>query len=219
MTPEQCVEEYCDEYAQHGFGHSDYIDLLDRFVFLEPLREARQLARIISAYDPMTTAGGQRGRADRASYAFTLLSSIDQSVMRLRALPEGRQIIQAARSLLQRMQTAHFDKDPENEKECQEKRQYEILVDGLKGLDGINSADLAIQDTLKVRYEIRLSAGELGRFVDYLISEDPSYPRWSGRELYRHPTEVNSAGFNLQYLLMKNGTPFYDAYLRFTSRK
>jgi hypothetical protein len=40
MTPEQQVDEYCNEYVRHGLGHSDYSDLIKK-VYLPPRNQSR----------------------------------------------------------------------------------------------------------------------------------------------------------------------------------
>ena len=38
MTPEQRIQEYCDEYYENAFEDFDYCDLLESFVLAAPAR-------------------------------------------------------------------------------------------------------------------------------------------------------------------------------------
>lgn len=98
MTPEQRAEEYCNEYARHGLYHLEYGELLDRYIFLQPLSVAAQTAKIIDGYDPRNKSRS-RGKADRAYEAGILVTSIDERAIRLRASAEGRTAILAMKQL------------------------------------------------------------------------------------------------------------------------
>ena len=214
MTPEQRAEEYCNEYARHGLYHLEYGELLDRYIFLQPLRVAAQLAKIIDGYDPRNKSRS-REKADRAYEAGILLVGIDESAVRLRASAEGRAAIQAMKRLSQNMLAAHFDKDEDND---QNRRRYELQISGIEEVEGVNYCDQAIENTLRLRYKIHFSEGELIRFVDYLITEDPLYPAWSTREEYKDLTQRNEAGNPIWYLIMKKPEPFYKAYVQFKAK-
>jgi len=214
MTPEQRAEEFCNEYARHGLYDLQYGELLDRYVFLEPLRVAAQLAKIIDAYDPGNKSRS-REKADRAYEAGILVTSIDERAIRLRASAEGRAAIQAMKRLSQNMLAAHFDKDEDND---QNRRRYELQISFIEEVEGVNNCDHAIENTLRLRYKIHFSEGELRRFVDYLITADPLYPGWSGREEYKDLTQRNEAGNPIWYLIMKKPEPFYKAYVQFKAK-
>lgn len=214
MTPEQRAEEYCNEYARHGLYHLEYGELLDRYIFLQPLSVAAQMAKIIDAYDPRNKSRS-REKADRAYEAGILVTSIDERAIRLRASAEGRAAIRAMKRLSQNMLAAHFDKDQDND---QNRRRYELQISFIEEVEGVNNCDQAIQNTLRLRYKIQFSEGELLRFVDYLIAEDPFYPAWSAREEYKDLTQRNSAGYPIWYLIVKNPEPFYKAYLQFKAK-
>ncbi len=215
MTPEQRAEEYCGEYVRHGLYHSDYFDLLHRYVYLQPIRVAAHLAKIIDGYDPRQAKGRNREKADRAYEAGILLVGIDESAVRLRASAEGRAAIQAMKQLSQNMLAAHFDKDEDND---QNRRRYELQISGIEEVEGVNYCDQAIENTLRLRYKIHFSEAELIRFVDFLITEDPYYPTWSGREEYKDLTQRNEAGNPIWYLIMKKPEPFHKAYLQFKAK-
>lgn len=48
MTPEQQVEEYCNEYFRHGPAHSDYRDLIRKYINLHAIRAVVRLAEIVN---------------------------------------------------------------------------------------------------------------------------------------------------------------------------
>jgi hypothetical protein len=214
MTPEQRAEEYCNEYARHGLYHLEYGELLDRYIFLQPLSVAAQMARIIDAYDPRNKSRS-REKADRAYEACILVTSIDERAIRLRASAEGRTAILAMKQLSQNMLAAHFEKDEDID---QNRRRYELLISWVGEVEGVNYCDQAIENTLRLRYKIQFSEGELIRFVDYLITEDPYYPAWSAREEYKDLTQRNEAGNPIWYLIVKKPEPFYKAYLQFKAK-
>jgi hypothetical protein len=214
MTSEQAAEEYCNEYVRHGLYHSEYLEILDRYIFLQPIRVAAHLAKIVDAYDPSRVKGTNREKGDGAYEACILLVSIDQSAVRLRAPDDGRKAIQAMKSLLERMRTAHFDTGESYDR----RNTYEILVSGLREVERINYCDESIRSTLKLRYKISLSDKELSDFTDYLISQDPYYPEWSGREEYKDLTQRNEAGNPIWYVIMKKPERFYNACLQYKAK-
>jgi hypothetical protein len=215
MTPEQQVDEYCNEYVRHGLGHSDYSDLIRKYINLHAIRAVVRLAEIVNQYDPTGRGKSSREKADRAYQATVLLPMIDANVVRLRASAEGRTAILAMKQLSQNMLAAHFDKDEDND---QNRPRYELLISSVEELEGVTDCDQAIENTLRLRYKIHLSEGELVRFVDYLITEDPYYPAWSTREEYKDLTQRNEAGNPIWYLIMKKPEPFYKAYLQFKAK-
>lgn len=214
MTPEQRADEYCSEYARHGLYHSEYFDLLDRYISLQPLSVAAQLGKIVDGYDPRNKSRS-RERADRAYEAGILLASIDEGTIRLRASAEGRTAILAMKQLSQNMLAAHFEKDEDID---QNRRRHELLISWVGEVEGVNYCDQAIEKTLRLRYQIHFSEGELLRFVNYLITEDPHYPAWSTKEEYKDLTQRNEAGNPIWYLIMRKPEPFYKAYLQFKAQ-
>ncbi|HXG65630.1 MAG TPA: hypothetical protein VNO70_11020 [Blastocatellia bacterium] len=215
MTPERRVEEYCREYVRHGLLHSDYRDLIKRYISLDAIRAVAHVAKILDEYDPTRPVGRSREKVERTDDAIALLPQLDANVVRLRASGEGRTAIEVIRRLMEKMRAAHFDTaEPSDYNQSR----YKVLVIYLKELEGINGCDRAIQNTLKLRYKISLSDKELLDFVNHLISQDPYYPGWSEREEYKDLTQRNEAGYPLWFVIVKNPEPFYQAYLKYQAR-
>lgn len=215
MTPEQQVDEYCNEYVRHGPQHPDYRALIRRYINLHAIRAVVRLAEIVNQYDPTARGRSSRENGDRAYEACVLLPMMDSNVVRLRALAEGRAAIEAMKRLSGRMRGAHFDSE---ESDDRNRSRYELLTSSLKEIEGVNYCDQAIEKTLRLNYKIHFSEGELMRFVDYLITEDPYYTAWSTREEYKDLTQRNAAGNPIWYLIMKKPEPFYKAYLQFKAQ-
>jgi hypothetical protein len=63
-----------------------------------------------------------------------------------------------------------------------------------------------------------LSDRELTDFVTFLISKDPRYPTWSKTIWYRDTSKRNEAGNPLQYAIVEDIGPFYEAYLKYKAK-
>jgi hypothetical protein len=219
MTPAQRVHEYCDEYHRHSLWDSDYIDLLSQYIRRDGVKSLPAIVQIISEFDPTNSKGKSNKKKDRASAAQTLLSEIDGRLIRLRAFPEGRAAIEALRREVQRMLAAHFDTADVMSGEGSDRYRYEICVSSLEDMEGLNPRDMALQDTLRIRYKHTLSKTEMLAFVEYLISQEPKYPSWipGALEHFKDFSDLNEAGYPRQYYLIKNMEPFYNAYLKYKS--
>ena len=213
MTPEQRVEEACQEYARHGLADSGYQDLLESYISHDGLKAVAQLAKIVNDYDPTRPDGAERNLRSEASEGF--LGYIDGNVFRLRASDEGRRAIEAMRALLGRMLRAHFDTDDSYDR----RNRYQILVHSLKEIEDNSACDEAIRNTLKLHYKISLSDQELSHFTRYLILQDPNYPSWSEREEFKDMARRNEAGNPIWYVIMKNPERFYNAYVQYKGKK
>jgi hypothetical protein len=216
MTPEQRVEEYCSEYARHGFWDSDYTDLLDKYIDRDGLKAVPGMIKIIDEFDPTRREGRSKEKDARCYAAWGLLGGVDDSVVRLRALGEGRKGIEAMRRLVDRMRAAHLDTATGDDYAKQ--LRYRSTLETLQEMEGINMRDEAIRDTLKLRYKISLSNQEMLDFVNYMISQDPSYPAWIETELYKDLEQRNEAGNPLQYVIVKNIEPFRRLYLQYKAK-
>jgi hypothetical protein len=212
MTPLQRVEEFCREYVRHGYRDSDYGDLLDSYISRDGVKALPPIIKIIEEYDPTRPGGSGKQKSERCDAVIGLLPKMDANVVRLRALPEGIQAMDAMGRLAERMRGAHFDiAEPDDYNQSR----YKVLISDLNEIEGINYCDLAIRNTLKLKYKISLSDRDLLDFVSYLISLDPYYPGWSEREEFKDLTEKNKAGNPLWYVIVKKSQPFYDAYLKY----
>ena len=96
---------------------------------------------------------------------------------------------------------------------------FDLSSTTLEEITGLNATDEAIQDTLRIKYKIRLGKTALTEFAGFLISSDPTYPSWSERDLIRDYSRINEAGNPAQVFVMKKPDRFYQAYLEFTKRR
>jgi hypothetical protein len=215
MTPDQRVQEYCDEYYRHAFWDSDYIDMVRNYILQDGTQALPAITQIISEFDPTTPKGKSRQKNARAFAAEGLLSQVDGRVVRLRAFPEGRAAMAALESLVQRMLAAHFDTADVTKGETSDRYRYEDSQSELKDMQGINHFDRGIKDTLRIRYNITLSDEQLLDLINYLISQEPHYPGWSALENYKDLSDRNEAGYPRQYLILKNPEPFYKLYQKY----
>lgn len=196
MTPEQRIDEQIKEH-DHMLDHSDkQSDLIQKYRRIDGLKGSAHLIKLIESYQP------KRLRDTRFSLAVMMANDIDESIVRLRASPEGRSVIEAIERLSARMFAAG------------KKRSYEEL--DLPRLKGINFTDRAVRDTLWVKYKIELSDSELLEFSSYLIKNAPTYPGWSKKDFRKDYSRLNDAGNPLQVYVMKNPERFHRAYLEFS---
>jgi hypothetical protein len=216
MTPGQRVEEYCDEYYHHAFSDIGYMDLLKGYILHDGTDAVPPLISVIDGYDPTTNEGGSRKKDAWCFAAEGLLSQLDSHVIRLRTAELGTRAIQAMEHLIQRMEAAGFDAQ-DRQKQNKMLSRYMGTHSELERLQGLNASDWSIQDTLKVKYNIKLSDHEMLGFVRYLTQYDPTYPRWAESEIYRDHSDLNEAGNPRIYVILKNGERFYRLYLQYKS--
>ena len=198
MTPEQRIDEQIKEH-EHFLDHSDkQSDLIQKHRRLDGLKGSSHLIKLIDSYNP------RRLRDTRFSLAIMMANDIDERVVRIRASPEGREIIAAIERLSSKMVAVG------------KKRSYEEQE--LPRLKGINFTDRAVSDTLWVKYKIEISDSVLLEFSNYLVQIDPTYLGWSKTEYLKDYSRLNAAGNPLQVYVMKNPERFHRAYLKFSKR-
>src|SRR5262245_53852497 len=135
MTPDQQVEEYCQEHARHLFSyHVEYVALLTKYLQQDGLKVMPQVIREIEAYDPTMRIGASEEKFRRYEGANFILDALDAKVFRIRAFEEGRKAIEAIRRSIERMRAAHFDNPKEVEYEMH--RRYELSLRYLKYREG-----------------------------------------------------------------------------------
>jgi hypothetical protein len=193
MTPEQRVDEYIREDLRHKYDLDDnYHDLVFNYIRRDVIRGLDPISKIIDEYNPKEIKGKTKESSERYDAAWILLSDIDGTVIRLRASEEGQRGIEAVRRAVERMQAAHFD-DAESYNYNKQGR-YQLSLIALKEMTGINARDEAVRHTLKLRYKISVSETDMLGFVNYMISQDPSYPSLMVTELYKDQEQLNQAG-------------------------
>jgi hypothetical protein len=217
MTPEERVREYCNEHYRDGsLQHAAYLDALFDHLKRDGLKAFPEMTKIINEFDPTRSKNSGRDKDGIAYAAEILLGSLDR-FFRVRAFAEGKQAIDAMSREVELMRAAHFDTAP-TEGEYSKRYRYEASVGMLQDLKGASDYDMSVQDTLKLRYNIKLSKNELVDFSNYLTSQDPYYPGWSETEWYVDHSQLNDAGNPLQYSIVKDIEPFHKAYLKYKAK-
>jgi hypothetical protein len=131
---------------------------------------------------------------------FTVLaiaSDVDQQVVRLRSLKEGREAIAAAADAIKKMQDTGLSDDtthPYNKSHF-----GEYLLDSARST---NQFDDDIRALLNSEFHVTLSDNDFVKFINFLTLKYPTYPSWTPRiEMARD--------------LRTNKKKYYDAYLEF----
>ncbi|HZS08933.1 MAG TPA: hypothetical protein VFD58_29115 [Blastocatellia bacterium] len=215
MTPKQHVEEFCREHARHVFPfHNTYDETLEEYLRKDGPRAFPQVIREIEAYDPTRRTGASEEKFRRYEGAVFILSHFDCRVFRVRAFGDGRRAIDALKLLSEKLRIAHSNSKEDDEYEM--KRRYELHLSYIEALEGISIADEAIRDTLKLKYDIRLSDDDLLNFINYLISRNPYYPGWSESKMHKE----NYRDDRSKWLrIFKTPEPFLQAYLEYKAKK
>jgi hypothetical protein len=196
MTPDQRLDEQISESEYHLTDASDkQWSVIRKYTDKDGLSAASHLVQIIDGYNPKNVYH------DHSGTAVIIASDIDDRIVRLRASPEGRSVIEAIERLSARM-IAAGSKYSNNELD-------------LPKLRGLNFVDHAIADTLRVKYRIKLSDSELLEFTNYLVEKDPTYPSWSERTMIKDSSPPNDAASPAQVFIMKQPERFYQEYLAF----
>jgi hypothetical protein len=195
MTPAQRIDEQISE-GEHIFDGSDKQSyLIQKYRRIDGLKGLPYLIQLIDGYDP------KRSRDTRFFDAMIMASDLDDNVVRLRASPEGRSVIEAIERLSTRMRVAG--------------KTDSMVEMTLISAKAVNSADEAVRDTLWVKYRIKISDSELLEYSDYLVKRDPTYPGWSKQNFVKDYSRINEAGNPSQVHIMKKPKRYYHAYLAF----
>jgi len=214
MTPTQRVEEYANEQAFHKYDIVDkQNDLIRKYLQRDGLNAVRRIIEIINEYDPTNAAGRSANKGERFDAMWMLLGELDNRVVRLRASADGRQAIEALDRAINRMRAAGYGKKDQHD--WAEHGRFDLALTTVHDAKGVNATDEAIQDTLRLKYKIRLSDKDLAAIVNWLISQDPNYPSWSETDLIKDYSKINEAGNPAQLYVMKTPDRFYEAYNEF----
>jgi hypothetical protein len=118
--------------------------------------------------------------------------------------------------LIERMESTNFDRAVA--KDYGKQMRYKGTRAQIEHMQGLSLLDMAIKETLDLRYQVRLSSREMSSFVEYLISQDAAYPSWTQTEWYKDSNKINEAGNPLQYVVVQNIGPFYKLYLQYNDK-
>jgi len=206
MSPSQLIDESIKEQLYHQ-GDSSNVENHDNayaFSFDQYLKkvEVQKLLTVLTqylVYDP-----GTESKCKETGFfvASATVGSIDNGVVRLRALPEGRLAIAALEKSVQRLKDAGLA-DTDHDRNYL----FNLSAHQLEMAKGTSIRDEIIRATLEVRHKIQMSESEYLEFSNYLTSVDPKYPTWSEVGEYGPPT------------LVKDSQKYFDAYAKFKSSK
>ena len=178
MTPEQLVEEYCQESTKHHYDdHVEYSELVTKRIYKYGIRILPIVAQRIEQYDPRPFKKWRGDKAAQYEAAVAILTDIDGHSFRLRGYEEGRKTIQIVKQSLERVDAVLTYKQPEFEKYTDDIRSVRKGIINLIGtLEETSFRDPWIRDNLWFKYDIDLSEDEFLKFVNFLIAKDPTYP-------------------------------------------
>lgn len=208
MTPHQLIDElikssparYASLEQMHNYEGS--IEMKIRQAGIEALTV---LTEYLNDYEPQSDS-----ECDESlfSVAQRVAFDIDQLTLRLRGTKVGQQTIDALGRAIERMEKI----------KSKEKTSHYIYFD-LKLLKGINSFDEAIQDTFRVKKKIKISESEMLEFSNFLTARNPTYPSWSGKELFKDYSQINEAGNPAQVYVLKQPERFYAEFAEFRKKR
>ena len=214
MTPTQRVDEWVNEQVHHRYDLSDHHDeLIRKYVTNDGTKALPPLTEVINEYDPTRFREGEGRRGERFDAAVQMLGYIDGFGIRLRSSEEGKRAIDSLGQALERMRKAGYGQADQHD--WARHGRFGIAMSEFENAKGISFTDRAIKDTLRIKYNIKLSDAETLDFVNFLTTSNPNYPSWSELENYKDETDLNSAGNPLQFLILKKPESYYEAYSKF----
>lgn len=228
MTPAERVDEWLKERGKHlsdahTWDPSDkQEELLRKYIYADGIKAASRLTQIFDQFEAKKVKKGLTEMDRRLIDAVDLLRFLDSFSVRLRSGEDGRNAIKALDNAVQRMRTAGYDITGENavyEERLQREHCLKMAVVELSRASGVNSKDLAIQDTLRLSFDIILSDAELILFSHYLTKHHPDYPGWSTDKLTRDESRLGPGGYPIQVIVLEQPERYRAAYLEFRNRE
>jgi hypothetical protein len=218
MTPAQRVDEWVNEQVYHRYDVLDeQRSLIRGYVTLDGIKAMPRLIEIIDEYDPTRFREGKGRRGERFDACVEMLGYIDNFGVRLRSAEDGKKAINALESAIERMRKAGYGQPDQHEWE--QHGRFDVAVSQLKDAKGINFTDRAVKETLRIVYKVTLTDAEMLELYNFLIVRFPDYPSWSNLKEVKDETQYNSAGYPLQFFILKTPERHYEAYLEFKKTK
>ncbi|MCY7346603.1 MAG: hypothetical protein LH614_10340 [Pyrinomonadaceae bacterium] len=211
MTPIQRVDEFIEEQTHHRYDVlDDQSALIIKHIRSDGLKAVPRITEITEEYDPTRSSGKRGHEGERFDAAWMLVSSLDNSVIRLRATEEGRRAIDALERSVVRMRAAGYEQKDQDDRKNHVR--LEFAIRDLKDAKGINWRDTSIKHTFRIEYEIILSDAELLEFSNFLAANYPEYPSWSESKLIKDKTQINEAGNPLRLSILTKPERYYEVY-------
>jgi hypothetical protein len=212
LTPAQLVDQWVNEQVHHRYDLSDdQGEVIKKYVLHAGLKSLPRMIEIMDEYDPAHLRKDKGRRGERFDACWLMLGYLDSLALRLRASQEGRTAMATLKRAINRMQAAGAERKQDDAWEWVPHGRFDGAVACFKQAEGINDADEAIRNSLRLQHQIRLSDANLLEFSNFLVTRDPTYPSWSQRDFIK----IEEAGKPMPGLVMKNLRPFYQAYIEF----
>ena len=221
LTPEQRVDEFCNEYIHHRFFHDEYESLLRKYLQQDRGKSLLRIAQVITEYNPKdTSTKGEENALRYDAVVARMITLLDSNVFRLRAYEEGRTVIQAMK--IKAEQLREYVLDRRGLKISQGVVGLELTLLYIQQLEGIGESDKAIRNSLILNHKINLTSEELQAFTDYLCRTVPAYPSQCPRKMVtkkENMEELKRAKVGGYSLICTSSDFFYQAYLNYKASK
>lgn len=216
MTPAERVEEWVNEQVSHRYDLSDdYGDVIKKYVLRDGLKALPRMIEIMDEYTPTGFRETQGRKGERFDACWLMLDFLDRNVIRLRGSQEGRTAMETLERAISRLRAAGAERREDEAWEWVPHGRFEGAAACLQQSKGINDADEAIRNSLRLQHQIRLSNTDLLEFSNFMSKHHPTYPSWSERDFIR----IEKDGKPMPGLIMKRLAPFHEAYIEFKKTK
>lgn len=221
MTPEKRVDEYIDEHFHHRWDVLDeQSDLIEKYILIDGTKALPRIIERMSRYDPSLPNGNTTTKYWKFEACWFLLNTMDVTTFRLRSTEEGRRAIDTLEKSVERMRSAGFTVDDIDDREKHSDHGIFVMVgNDVKEMKGVNGKDESIKQAFRILYKVKLSDSEILDFSNYLTEHYPDYPSWSKMKEVKDETQVNSAGYSLQFHIVVKPERYYETYLEFKKKK
>lgn len=190
-------------------------DLIRKYILSDAVKSLPRMVEIMNEYDPVRFREGKKG--DQYDACFIMLGIMDNFAIRLRASVEGKRAIKAIEHSIEQMRAAGYAVKKDGGDWNNGK--FELAVDYLKYMQGVNDRDDDIKENLRFLYKINVSDAELFELSKYLTAHYPGYPSWSERHGVTDNTRLTAAGYPDTILIFSKPERYYQAYLEFKKTK
>ena len=217
MTPEQLVEEYCQEYTKHYFDdHVEYSRLITKRIHKNGINILPIVTQRIEQYNPIAFKKWKLDKAAQYEATVAILVDIDMGSFRLRGYEDGQKAIQIVKQSLERVVATLALKQPEFEKYTDDINSVrKRIINWIGTLEETSFRDPWIRDNLWFRYDIDLSEEEFLKFINFLIAKDPTYPSKYETEAWKpavHGFKIPNPTKRVMFSIIKNPEVFYKLY-------
>lgn len=197
MSPRQLVEEEVQrEFRSPSNGHksAQYSYRIRNYLAKNAASILPITVEYMNAWEPRSNSECDE---TRFYVAMQIADGLDDRTVRLRGIKEGRLAIDALARAVARMHEANTPS---------RNSPRDMAIHRLEMQQGTNISDEFVRSTLKVRHAIVMTDDEYIKFVEFLVSFDPTYPSWSVSAAYQVP------------MILKDSRRYFEAYKRFRAK-